>query len=109
LRFGSDGYLYISTGDGGWQGDPFDNAQSRFTLLGKILRIDVDGGGNGHPYGIPADNPYAGAGRYDNPYPGQDPSAEVAPPGETKEERRARRRGATRAVAPSNRALLPPV
>ncbi len=109
LRFGSDGYLYISTGDGGWQGDPFDNAQSRFTLLGKILRIDVDGGGDGMSYGIPADNPFAGDGRYDNPYPGQDPSAKVAPPDETKEERRARRRGATRAVSAANRALVPPV
>ncbi|MCC7023440.1 MAG: PQQ-dependent sugar dehydrogenase, partial [Thermomicrobiales bacterium] len=35
LRFGPDGYLYIATGDGGWQGDPYDNAQSRFSLLGK--------------------------------------------------------------------------
>ncbi len=70
LRFGPDGYLYISTGDGGWQGDPYDNAQSRFSLLGKILRIDVDSAAAGQPYGIPADNPFAGPGRYDNPYPG---------------------------------------
>ena len=73
LRFGPDGYLYISTGDGGWQGDAYDNAQSRFSLLGKILRIDVDGGSVARPYGIPTDNPFAGPDRYDNPYPGQDP------------------------------------
>jgi glucose/arabinose dehydrogenase/plastocyanin len=74
LRFGADGMLYISTGDGGWQGDPYDNAQSRFSLLGKILRIDVNGTDDGRPYGIPADNPFAGPGRYDNPYPGQLPA-----------------------------------
>ena len=73
LRFGPDGYLYISTGDGGWQGDAYDNAQSRFSLLGKILRIDVDGGSVARPYGIPKDNPFAGPDRYDNPYQGQDP------------------------------------
>jgi glucose/arabinose dehydrogenase/uncharacterized cupredoxin-like copper-binding protein len=73
LRFGSDGYLYISTGDGGWQGDAYDNAQSRFSLLGKILRIDVDGGSVTRPYGIPTDNPFAGPDRYDNPYPGRGP------------------------------------
>jgi glucose/arabinose dehydrogenase/uncharacterized cupredoxin-like copper-binding protein len=74
LHFGPDGYLYISTGDGSWQGDVFDNAQSRFTLLGKILRIDVDGGSIGHSYGIPADNPFAGIGRYDSPFAGQPPA-----------------------------------
>jgi glucose/arabinose dehydrogenase/uncharacterized cupredoxin-like copper-binding protein len=74
LRFGPDGYLYISTGDGSWQGDVFDYAQSRFSLFGKILRIDVDGGSVGHPYGIPADNPFAGVGRYDSPFPGQPPA-----------------------------------
>lgn len=71
IRFGADGFLYIATGDGGWQGDAYDNAQSRFTLLGKILRIDVDSSSVSRPYGIPADNPFAGPDRYDNPFPGQ--------------------------------------
>lgn len=59
VKFGPDGYLYIALGDGGSQGDPFDSAQSGNSLLGKILRIDVD---NGDPYAIPLDNPYAGSG-----------------------------------------------
>ncbi len=55
LTFGPDGYLYIATGDGGSGGDPDNNGQDLMSLLGKILRIDVD---NGTPYSIPADNPF---------------------------------------------------
>jgi glucose/arabinose dehydrogenase len=57
LQFGPDGYLYIGMGDGGSGGDPQNNAQNLASLLGKMLRIDVDGG---PPYGIPPDNPFIG-------------------------------------------------
>jgi len=60
LAFGGDGYLYIGLGDGGSGGDPFGNAQNRSTLLGKILRINVDSPSQGRNYGIPQDNPYLG-------------------------------------------------
>jgi glucose/arabinose dehydrogenase len=59
LEFGPDGYLYIATGDGGSAGDPEDRAENRDEVLGKLLRIDVDGGS---PYEIPADNPFADGG-----------------------------------------------
>ena len=56
LAFGpKDGFLYIGLGDGGKWGDPFDNSQDLNTLLGAILRIDID---NGDPYSIPNDNPF---------------------------------------------------
>ena len=60
VRFGQDGFLYIATGDGGSGGDPEENAQDRTNLLGKILRIDVDGAENGNNYAIPNDNPFVG-------------------------------------------------
>lgn len=63
LAFGPDGYLYIGLGDGGSGGDPLGNGQNRQTLLGKILRIDMDGvHAAGKEYGIPSGNPYASGG-----------------------------------------------
>lgn len=59
VAFGPDGYLYISVGDGGSGGDPQLNGQNPKTLLGSILRIDVNKSENGLNYGIPADNPFA--------------------------------------------------
>jgi glucose/arabinose dehydrogenase len=58
LAFGPDGYLYIGLGDGGSGGDPFGNGQNRSSLLGKILRINVDLSSNGRNYSIPSDNPF---------------------------------------------------
>ena len=55
LEFGEDGYLYIGLGDGGSAGDPKNNGQNKNSLLGSVLRIDVD---SGTPYGIPQSNPF---------------------------------------------------
>ena len=59
LEFGPDGYLYFGLGDGGSGGDPLGNGQSLDTLLGKLLRVDVN---SATPYGIPPDNPFANGG-----------------------------------------------
>ena len=59
IAFGPDGYLYIGTGDGGGAGNPLKSSQDLTSLLGKILRIDVDGTSPGLNYRIPANNPLA--------------------------------------------------
>ena len=56
MAFGPDGYLYVGLGDGGSGGDPQDQGQNTNSLLGALLRIDVD---TGDPYGIPTDNPFS--------------------------------------------------
>ena len=60
IEFGPDGYLYIGSGDGGWEGDPLEAGQDLATLLGKILRIDVNTSDDDRiPYKIPPANPFA--------------------------------------------------
>ncbi|PAP76666.1 PQQ-dependent sugar dehydrogenase [Rubrivirga marina] len=59
IDFGPDGLLYIALGDGGGVGDPFGNGQDPTTLLGSLLRIDVDDAPEGAPYRIPDSNPFA--------------------------------------------------
>ncbi len=58
VAFGPDGLLYVGTGDGGGEGDPFGNAQNLAVGLGKLLRVDVRGASAGQPYSIPSSNPY---------------------------------------------------
>lgn len=57
IHFGADGYLWISTGDGGSGGDPNGNGQNKNSLLGKLLRIDVN---SDNAYNIPPTNPFVG-------------------------------------------------
>ncbi|HXD88705.1 MAG TPA: PQQ-dependent sugar dehydrogenase [Urbifossiella sp.] len=60
ICFGPDGYLYVVHGDGGAGNDLYDNGQKLSSLLGKILRIDINSKAEGLPYGIPKDNPFVG-------------------------------------------------
>lgn len=64
LKFGPDGYLYISLGDGGSGGDPENYAQNKKTFLGKILRLDVNNSSVAEPYKVPLDNPFVGNANY---------------------------------------------
>lgn len=59
LKFGPDGYLYVGMGDGGSADDPEGNGQNPGTLLGTLLRIDVDNGNDEVAYAVPPDNPFA--------------------------------------------------
>jgi len=58
IAFGHDGFLYIALGDGGGRNDPMQHGQNLETLMGSLLRIDVDHQQDGKNYAIPADNPF---------------------------------------------------
>ena len=60
IAFGLDGYLYVGLGDGGSRNDPLDNAQDPGSLLGKVLRLDIDHRDEGLGYAVPSDNPFVG-------------------------------------------------
>ena len=60
LGFGPDGYLYFGLGDGGGRMDEFENGQNPMSMLGKMLRMDVDRTSDGKQYAIPPDNPFVG-------------------------------------------------
>jgi glucose/arabinose dehydrogenase len=60
LVFGPDGMLYVGLGDGGFRDDPKGNGQNPGVLLGKMLRIDVNGSDDKAPYRVPPDNPFIG-------------------------------------------------
>ena len=60
ISFGPDGFLYVAFGDGGAGGDPEESGQDPTTILGSIIRIDVDNVSHDRNYGIPADNPFVG-------------------------------------------------
>lgn len=64
LQFGPDGLLYVGLGDGGWANDPHGHGQDPNTLLGAMLRLDVDRKDPGKEYAIPADNPFVGRSGY---------------------------------------------
>jgi glucose/arabinose dehydrogenase len=60
IAFGPDGCLYVGLGDGGSRNDPLDNAQNATSLLGKVLRLDIDRCDDGKGYAVPSDNPFVG-------------------------------------------------
>jgi glucose/arabinose dehydrogenase len=60
IAFGPDGFLYIGMGDGGSEGDPLGNGQNCSSMLGKILRIDVNKQSQSRSYSVPIDNPFIG-------------------------------------------------